>query len=262
MAQTYRTTGYEPLNTLKPVARDIWIIDGPHVLRNRMPISTRATVVKLENDDLWVHAPTPLTEDLRAELSVIGRVAHLVVPNQRHFTHIAQWQAAYPDAQAWAAPNVAEASAKAGHALQFDHDLGAAPEAPWDGEIDQTIVEGSKTHREVVFHHRGSSTLIIADLVANVETSKLPAWMRPLVWLAGTDESDGKMPPALKWSFRNKEKLADGIDVMVSWRPRRMILAHGRWYKSGAVDELERAFRKLLSNRRWNAVMENMPKDS
>lgn len=59
-------TGYEPLNTLKPVADDIWLIDGPAVRFYGMPFPTRATVVRLANGDLWVHSPTELSDGLRA----------------------------------------------------------------------------------------------------------------------------------------------------------------------------------------------------
>ena len=111
-------TGYEPLNTLKPVARDIWLIDGPAIRFYGLPFSTRATVVRLENGDLWVHSPTHLTEDLRAELDALGRVRHLVAPNWIHYAHIAHWQAAWPGAVAWAAPGVAERAAKKGMALR------------------------------------------------------------------------------------------------------------------------------------------------
>lgn len=261
MTAVARATGYEPLNTAKPVAPSIWLIDGPHIRFMGLPFSTRATVVQLENGDLWVHSPTRLTDSLRAELDALGPVRHLIAPNWIHYAHIADWQAAWPDAQAWAAPGVAQRAAKKGLTLQFDHDLGPEAEMPWAGQIDQIIVEGSKIHREAVFFHRVSDTLIITDLIENFETAKLPAWMRPLVWLAGIDDSDGKMPPDMRLSFRDKERLADAVDQMVAWRPRRMILAHGRWYERGAVDELERAFRKLMRHRRWGAVMDKLEKD-
>ena len=61
-------TGYEPLNTLKPVAPDIWVIDGPAIRFYGLPFSTRATVVRLAGGDLWVHSPTALTEALAEDL--------------------------------------------------------------------------------------------------------------------------------------------------------------------------------------------------
>ena len=214
-------------------------------------------MVRLGNGGLWVHSPTRLTEGLQAELGALGPVDHLIAPNWIHYAHIADWQAAYPDATAWAAPGVVQRAAKKGLTLTFDHDLGDDAETPWQGQIDQMIVAGSRLHREAVFFHRASKTLILTDLIENFETAKLPAWMRPLVWLAGIDDSDGKMPPDLRLSFR-KQPLVDCVERMIAWAPDRLILAHGRWFQRGAVAELERAFRRLLSDRRWSAALQKI----
>lgn len=251
-------TGYEPLNTLKPVGEGLWLIDGPAIRFYGLPFSTRATIARLENGDLWVHSPTKMTDDLRAEIDALGRVRHLVAPNWIHYAYITEWQAAFPQARAWAAPGVAARAAKKGMDIRFDHDLGPEAETPWAEQIDQIIVEGSKTHREAVFFHRASDTLILTDLIENFESAKLPVWMRPLVWIAGIDDSDGKMPPDLAYSFRKKELLVDAIEQMIAWKPRRIILAHGRWYRENGVLELERAFRRQMKTRLWTRALENM----
>ena len=249
-------TGYEPLDTLKPVAGDLWLIDGPPIRFMGLPFSTRATVVRLKNGDLWVHSPTRLTDGLRAELDMLGPVRHLIAPNWIHYAHIAPWQAAYPQAIAWAAPGVAERAAKKGVEMAIDRALQwDAAEAPWAGQIEQMIVRGSKIHREAVFLHRASATLILTDLIEAFETEKLPVWMRPLVWIAGVDDSDGKMPPDMRWSFRDKTALAEDVERMIAWAPERVILAHGRWYERDGTAELERAFRKLLQPRLWDRAL-------
>ena len=159
-------TGYEPLNTLKPVGDGLWLIDGPAIRFMKMPFSTRATVARLETGDLWVHSPTTLTEALRAELDALGRVRHLIAPNWIHYAHLPEWQAAYPQAVAWGAPGVAERAAKNGLELRIDRALQwDRAEEPWADEIDQMIVRGSKLHREAVFFHRASGTLILTDLL-------------------------------------------------------------------------------------------------
>ncbi|MDO5756608.1 MAG: DUF4336 domain-containing protein [Rhodobacterales bacterium] len=257
MAAPKHTTGYEPLNTLKPVAQDIWIIDGPAVQFYGMPFSTRCTIVRLQNGDLWVHSPTFLADTLRAELNALGPVRHLIAPNWLHYVNIADWQAAFPEAVSYAAPGVCERAARQGKALNFDHILEQGAEAPWEKQIDQMIVKGSKRHREAVFFHRRSSTLILTDLIENFETAKLPAWLRPLVWLAGIDDSDGKMPPDMRLTFR-RTPLAESVEAMIAWQPQRLILAHGRWYRRDAVDELRRAFRRILRDREWIAAMDRM----
>ncbi|PVA10848.1 DUF4336 domain-containing protein [Pelagivirga sediminicola] len=219
-----------------------------------MPYPTRCTVIRLANGDLWVHSPTLLTDTLRDELGALGPVAHLVAPNWLHYVNISDWQRAYPGAMAHAAPGVAERAARQGLPLQFDAQIDQTPPRAWDGQIDQMIARGSRKHREAVFHHRKSSTLILTDLIENFETRHLPVWMRSLVWLAGIDSSDGKMPPDMRMTFR-KTPLAESIEAMIAWQPQRLILAHGRWYGRDAVGELRRAFRRVLRDREWTAAM-------
>ena len=59
-----REATYPPLNTLKPVADAVWIVDGPmirfDVLGLRLPFPTRMTLIRLAGG-LFVHSPTPLT---------------------------------------------------------------------------------------------------------------------------------------------------------------------------------------------------------
>jgi len=260
LAETATATGYEPLDTLKPVADDIWLIDGPPQRFHAMPYPTRCTLVRLQNGDLWVHSPTALTSALRKEVDALGPVRHLIAPNWIQGAHIADWQRAYPEALAYSAPGTGQRSAKKGLKIDFDHDLDETAQAPWSGQIDQIIVHGSRVHREAVFFHRASQSLIVADLIENLETAKLPVWMRPLVWLAGSDDSDGKMRLDMRMTFR-KAPLADAVERMIAWQPRRLILAHGRWYPENAVDELRRAFRRVLNDREWTTVMDQMKTD-
>jgi hypothetical protein len=240
-------TGYEPLDTLKPVAPDIWLIDGPMIRFYGMPFSTRATIVRLNSGVLWVHSPTKLSDALWAELEALGPVAHLIAPNWIHYAYVSEWQAAFPAAVSWAAPGVAKRAESRGMQMRFDHDLGAQADAPWQGQIEQMIVEGSPVHREAVFFHNASKTLILTDLIENFEPAKMAWWMRPIVRLAGIADPDGKMPPDMRASFRaHRDLLRAAVEQMIDWAPERVILAHGRWYQSGGVAELRRAFRFIL----------------
>lgn len=240
-------TGYEPLNTLKPVAQDIWVVDGPMIRFYGLPFSTRATVIRQKNGDIWVHSPTKLDAGLIGEINGLGPVRHLIAPNWIHYAYVNEWQKQFPDATSWAAPGVRERAESKGMKVRFDHDLGETAEAPWQGEIEQQIVNGSDIHREAVFFHRSSQTLILTDLIENFETKNLPWWMRMIARLAGIVDPDGKMPIDMRGTFRNgKDELRKAVDLMIGWAPERIIVAHGRWYASSGVDELKRAFRFVL----------------
>lgn len=76
-----RPTGYEPLYVLKPVAPDVWIVDGENIRFYGLPFSTRMTIVRLTNDDIWVHSPIADREELFNAVTALGPVRHLIAPN-------------------------------------------------------------------------------------------------------------------------------------------------------------------------------------
>lgn len=239
--------GYEPLNALKSVASNLWIVDGPEVRFYRMGFPTRMVAVRLANGDLWLHSPVAYTQWLARDLEVQGPIRHLVAPNWIHYAGLPGWQQAYPEAVTWAAPGVRERAAKMGAKLRWDRDLGEQAPGDWAGQIEQITVHGSRMHEEVVFFHRASRTLILTDLIENFEAARVSAWQRPLLKVAGVMDPDGRAPVDLRMSFRRGHRaLAAAVERMISWAPERVILAHGRWYDRDGVGELRRAFRWAL----------------
>lgn len=235
---------YPPLFTLKAVARDIWIADGPIIDLYRMPFPTRMTVVRLSSGDLWLHSPIAFSADLLEALQEIGPIRHLIAPNWLHYAHLQDWADALPAAQSWAAPGVVERAEGQGVRLRADHLLTDAAPAFWAGDMDQMIVPGSRLHREAVFFHRASRSLILTDLIENFEAARLPWHLRIVTRVAGNQHPDGSMPRDLRLTY-DKAALAGAVRKMIAWNPARILIAHGRWYPARAVEELRRAFRFL-----------------
>ncbi len=234
---------YEPIQVLKAVADDVWIVDGPVIRFKRVPFPTRMTVVRLASGELFVHSPVAVDEALCRSLDQLGPVRHLVSPNAIHYWWIGDWAARYPAALRWASPGVRPAAARRG--LDFDRDLKASPPAEWADDIDQTIVRGSRFLEEVVFFHKPSHTLILADLIENFEPHRIGSWpLRTLLRWAGNLDPDGKLPIDLRLSYLGRHHhLRQALNVMRGWQPERIIVAHGRWYPCNGSAELERAFR-------------------
>jgi len=154
---------YEPINTLKAVGEDLWVVDG-HIVRmafsgTSIPFPTRMVVVRLANGDLFLWSPRKPDEGLREEIDTLGPVCHLVSPNKLHYVHISAWKRAYPDATTWASPGVRERAASRHMAVSFERYLGDGPEEAWRGDLDQLIFPGSRFMEEVVFFHRTTCTL-------------------------------------------------------------------------------------------------------
>ncbi len=234
---------YTPINCLKPVDENIWIVDGPTIRFYGIPFPTRTTIVRLHSGDLFIHSPGHLTEPLIASIKKLGNVRHLVSPNKIHYWWIGTWSEAWPDAIKWASPGVAERAGK--HSITFDKDLHeeAAPE--WAEDIDQLIVHGGRFMEEVVFFHKASSTLILTDLIENFEPNKIRSgFTKFLAYLAGILAPDGKMPFDMRMTHWGRYgQLREAINKMLSWHPQRIIIAHGRWFETDGEAQLKRAFR-------------------
>jgi hypothetical protein len=242
--RTHTSATYPPLDTLKPVARNIWVVDGP-VIRfgmpwPRMPFPTRMTVIRLAGG-LFIHSPTPLLPTLKTEIVATGPPRWIVGPNRIHYWWIPDWHTAFPGAEVYLAPRIRE---QAGARIDFDgHPLVADRGYPWDAEI-ATLPVGGRYMTEVVFFHRASRTLVLTDLIENFEPGRLGGAMRWLVRLAGALDPDGSMPRDMRTTYP-REVLRRAVETMVGWEPERIILAHGRCYARDGTAELRRAFRWL-----------------
>lgn len=241
---------YQPLNTLKPLAPELWIVDGPvermAALGLRAPFPTRMTVIRLPDGGLWCHSPIAPDETLFAAVDALGTVRHLVSPNQLHYAHIGAWQQRYPHAKAWASPGVRKRAASQRIEVSFDAELGDQSPADWLGAIDQMLFRGSRVMQEIVFLHRASATLIVADLIENFEPARLSRGMRAIARIGGVLDPDGKAPLDMRLTYLGHKAQARAcLTRMLAWSPRRVVLAHGRCYGEHAQDELRRAFRWL-----------------
>lgn len=241
---------YEPINILKQVSEDIWLVDGPIVQMSmygtKIPFPTRMTIVRLSNGELWCHSPTELTQELKAQIDSLGSVRHLISPNKIHYAHIGTWARAYPEAIAWASPGVRDRAAQQEIEISFNADLENEPPLQWAADLDQLVFQGSRFMDEVVFFHRKSSTLILTDLIENFELHKVGKWFGWLTKLVGIADPDGQTPLDLRMTFwQQKEQARSCFEQMLQWNPEKVILAHGRWYEHNGAAELRRAFRWL-----------------
>lgn len=237
-------TGYEPLYELKRVARNLWIADGGWIRFYGMPFPTRMTVIRLADGSIWVHSPIADEAGLGGAVAALGPVRHLVAPNWIHYAWLTDWQKRFPDALTWACPGVVERAASRGLTLAPDRLLDDRAPGDWVGQMDQRIAD-SGFHREVVFFHRPSRTLVLTDLIENLEAAYMPWWSRPLLRLGGVRHPDGRMPLDIRLSFRRRsEHLRDIVDTMIGWAPERVLFAHGKCFDSNGAAELKRAFRR------------------
>lgn len=241
---------YYPINVLKAVESNVWIVDGP-IIRVAMcgfgmPFPTRMTIVRFGDRDLFVHSPTALTAELKAEVKALGTPRYLIAPSWLHYWWIPDWKRAFPNARVFVAEGVRK---RARRHINFDTEsLEADRGYPWDEDIHTLPARGG-FRTEVIFFHRESRTLILTDFIENFEPRMIDSLLvRLLIRLGGVQDPHGGMPGDMRLTYSRK-KLGSIVATMLSWDPERIIIAHGRWYDKGGAGELRRAFHGVVKRK-------------
>jgi hypothetical protein len=238
---------YPPLDVLKPVAEGVWIVDSGPLRMGGMPLPVRMTVIRLGDGGMWLHSPTRYVEGLRRAIEGLGPIRHLVASNVVHWTFLKDWQRNCPDAVTWAAPNLRQRRQVRKAELRLDRDLSDTPPPEWAREIEQVVVPGGAGFREVDFFHRASRTLVLTDLVLNLEPEKVPAFVRPIGGLLGIRAPNGKAPIYLRLVILARRRdAAQAASRMVAWGPERVIFTHGTWFERDGTAALRRSLSWLL----------------
>jgi hypothetical protein len=239
---------YEPLNEYKPFGSNIGITDGPFEyvsvigMKLPWPFTTRMTIVQLPNGDLFLHSPIAYNATLAKQLESQGRIRHLISPNRGHYAHIGEWARAFPDAITWASPRVRQRARSQRIDIHFERDLG--PQAPeqWRDAMDQAIIPGAVLD-EVVFFHRRSKTLILADTIMNFELERMRQPYRLIARLCGIYAPSGGMPADLRLAlWPKRQEVRPAYERVLAWEPERIILSHGRCFETNGTAAIRRAF--------------------
>ena len=130
--------------------------------------------------------------------------------------------------------------------VKIDHILSEAPPPQWAGELEQIIVRGLG-FSEVDFFHHPSRTLVMTDLIQNLETERLPTITRIMARLNGIAAPHGRAPIYLRLVVKaNRREAAQAAARLVERRPERVIFSHGRWFERDGTEALRRSLDWLL----------------
>jgi hypothetical protein len=239
-------TVYEPLDTPKPVASDIWIVDSGPLRVAGMPLPVRMTVIRLKGGELILHSPTQFSFALKEKLEDLGAIAHLVAPNTAHWSFMREWQEHFPKAQCWAVPGLGERPAVQKSGLRIDQVFADGAPADWSEEVEIVLVRG-KGLVEAELFHRPSRTLVLTDLIVNLEPDRLPLAMRLGGKLAGVLAPEGKAPVYARALVKaGGEAVTSAAQRLVALEPERVLFAHGHWHENDGVAHLRRSLDWLL----------------
>ena len=212
-------------------AEDLWTVDHELRVGPGMPFPTRMTVVRLADRSLSLISPVPIDDALSAELEELGQVAYLVAPNLLHHLHIRAAKERYPAARLLGPAGLEKKQAH----LHFETLDVASHPALRDAFASESI-GGAPKLSEMVLLHRPSRSLIVTDLVFNIETP--PAFTTAmLLRLTGTH---GRLAQSRVWRMATDDlSLARAsCERILAWDFDRLVVAHGNVVPTGAQEKL------------------------
>ncbi|HEX5282334.1 MAG TPA: DUF4336 domain-containing protein [Micropepsaceae bacterium] len=234
-----RPGSYPPLDVLKPVADNLWIVDsGPFRVAGIIPVPVRMTVVRMRSGEMLLHSPTRWTGLLQRDIETLGPVRHLVAPNPFHWSFVRAWQSHCAGARVWAAEGTRNRILVRLKGPRIDAELAHAPPREWADELDMEMIRG-RVFRELALFHRASRTAILTDLVVNLDPEKLPYWRRSGVSAVGSLAPKGRAPVYARIAYRmNLREAAPAARRVIAWNPARVIFSHGAWYQRDGAARL------------------------
>lgn len=235
---------YPPLDTLKKMADDVWIVDsGPHRMMG-LPLPVRMTVLRDTAGGLLLHSPTRFTPRLLQELQEIGTFRYLLAPNSAHWAYVHEWIWHCPDAVPLAVPALLRRKAVRESGIRFIEIKDGAIDGFAGTEV--IIVRAGKAFQEAALIHRPSRTLVLTDLVVNVEARKLPILLRPGARIAGVLAPNGRAPIYLRlFVLRHRDQARPAVQRILALDPERVIFSHGLCFDRWAAEPLRRSLNWL-----------------
>jgi hypothetical protein len=166
----------------------MWVVDGT-IQMPPGPLPRRMTLARLASGDLVVFSAIALDDSTMAEIEALGRPAFLVVPNAFHREDAPEWKRRYPEMRV-VAPEGARAAVN--DVVRVDNTLGDFS----DAGVRFIPVAGTKGESALMVRHRSGATLVVNDLIANVQDSR--GLMKLVLTLMGFAGSRPQVPRMFK----------------------------------------------------------------
>ena len=207
---------------LESLGSDVWIADGSMVLFHGFDYPTRMVIVRLADGGLWLWSPIKKSAEIEGSVRALGQVRHIVSPNKLHYLFLVNGRRRFRTPNCGAlhrrSPNVSY--------LKFSETLTNDLPLDWAGQIDQAYFTNSAFMDELIFFHRSSRTVIIADLSQTFSQGFLklhwPWWMQVIARLSKMTDGWGYPPIDYRISFRHRASALPKIRASIDKHPEHV----------------------------------------
>jgi hypothetical protein len=184
------------------------------------------TIMRTRSKELVIHNPIQLEESAYAQLQGLGLVAHIVAPNRFHNSDGAFYRKRFPLARFY----------PPGSGNQWPMELRK--------EVDAHVFGGLRFLDETVFFHKVSKTLVVTDLVFNMQIKLEGA--EKLLFQANRIYQRFGPSRIFRYGFvKNKIAAGRSLDKILRWDFDRVIMNHGTILERDGPNQLRASFAEM-----------------
>ena len=222
---------------------NIWDHEMP-IRFGGIPLWHRMTVIRLTNGGLVVHSPTRLDLTSQEEFQKLGPIVAIIAPSWWHDLYLRKYLNAYPDARLYGAPTLVRWN----QSLPFAEVLDDSAPPLWTDEIDQIHVLGIGLFLdEIVFYHRRSRSLIVADFLFNL--SEKDAWITRTMGSLVIGPFPGcRFARLYRPAVTDRRRMRTALERILDWDFDQIIVGHGAIVENKGKEVFRTAFRRLLNS--------------
>lgn len=231
---------------MQRVCEHIWRADTHLKMLPGFELPLSMTVVKTPAG-LILHSPIRIDDTLAKEIAAVGEPSVIIAPNLFHHLYAAAAKRRYPDATVYGPAKLAKKNPKLANLVPLESCTGEQdPTTPWTEHLEVIALPAVPIVHEFMFYHHASKTLLLTDLVFNLEHAH--GWIAKL-YLRWSDALGKPMQTKTwRWFMRDRGAMKRLFVSMLERDIERVCVAHGAVIEADAKQQLRNAWAWTLEH--------------
>ena len=217
-------------NAFQEIAPGLWTADG-EIKMPALMLPVRTVGVQVAPGQLALISPLHSRMCDYSTLKSHGDVVAIVAPNKFHYLFVQHAHKEFPGAKLWAAPGLEQKRPD----VKWDGILTKDP-WPYQSALQLELIQGAPKINEVILFHSATRTLVVTDLVFNLQNVQ-GLGARMVLGLMGTFRKLNTSR-LMKWLTKDHQQVSNSLKNVLKFNFDRVIMAHGQIIQSGAKSQV------------------------
>ncbi|MGB1261084.1 MAG: hypothetical protein ACPG6P_13650 [Akkermansiaceae bacterium] len=201
----------------------------------------RMVVLQSSRGNVMLHSPFVLEGEILETVNQLGPVTEVVVPTVFHDTFLNEVQQKYSSANYL----VADGAERLIKAKQGSENIGKLALSEWAGDLTVIPIEGMPKVNEYAFIHHPSRSLLVSDLIFNIEGLH-GAWRKTMASLLGFSSAPG--PSRLfRAMIKDKDAFRGSLEEILTHDFDQIITSHFNVISADGPRVIEQVLNRMLN---------------